>query len=50
MTPVRLKMDIWVLPVLCIMNLVAYLDKANIGNAKVAGLTKDLGLTGGQYA
>lgn len=30
---------------LCILYLLAFLDRANIGNAKIAGLTKDLGLS-----
>ncbi|WVR09355.1 hypothetical protein IAU60_006421 [Kwoniella sp. DSM 27419] len=46
---VRRKMDIYILPVLCFMNICAYLDKANIGNANVAGMSKDLGLSKPQY-
>lgn len=29
--------------------LLAFLDRANIGNANVAGLSEDLGLTGNQF-
>ena len=34
---------------LCILYLLAFLDRANIGNAKIAGLTHDLGLTTSQF-
>lgn len=46
---VRLKMDLILLPVLCLMNLCSFLDKANIGNANTAGLSKDLHLSKDQY-
>ncbi|RXK35094.1 hypothetical protein M231_07646 [Tremella mesenterica] len=46
---VRLKMDLILLPVLCLMNLCSFLDKANIGNANTAGLSKSLHLTTAQY-
>lgn len=46
---VRLKMDIFMLPLLCFMNICAYLDKANIGVANTAGLSSDLGLSTSQY-
>lgn len=34
---------------LVLLYLVAYLDKTNIGNAKIEGLVEDLGMTGVQY-
>lgn len=34
---------------LCILYLLAFLDRANIGNANVAGLSRDLGLSVGQF-
>lgn len=34
---------------LCILYLLAFLDRANIGNAKVAGLTNDLHLSTWQF-
>lgn len=43
------KFDLRILPVLAIMYLFNSLDKSNLGNAKTAGLTKDLGLKGNQY-
>jgi len=43
------KFDLRILPVLAVMYLFNSLDKSNLGNAKTAGLEKDLGLTGDQY-
>lgn len=37
------------MPILVILYLVAYIDKANIGNAKIEGMLPDLGMTGDQY-
>lgn len=34
---------------LAILYLVSHLDRANIGNAKIAGLVEDLGMSGIQY-
>ncbi|KAJ7700772.1 major facilitator superfamily domain-containing protein [Mycena rosella] len=44
------KLDIWVLPVVTIFYLLSFLDRTNIGNAKVAGLLKDLKMTNQQYS
>lgn len=46
---VRRKIDIILLPVLCFLNLCSFLDKANIGNANTAGMSKDLGLSTKEY-
>ncbi|KAK1750392.1 major facilitator superfamily domain-containing protein [Echria macrotheca] len=43
------KLDFTLIPWLCILYLLAFLDRANIGNAKIAGLTHDLGLTTAQF-
>lgn len=43
------KFDFRILPILAVMYLFNSLDKSNLGNAKTAGLTKDLGLVGNQY-
>jgi MFS family permease len=43
------KLDIRILPVLSVMYLFNSLDKSNLGNAKTAGLERDLHLTGDQY-
>ncbi|KAF8962023.1 MFS general substrate transporter [Flammula alnicola] len=43
------KLDYTVLPVMAMFYLLSFLDRSNIGNARVAGLQKDLGLTDRQY-
>ncbi|KZT66076.1 MFS general substrate transporter [Daedalea quercina L-15889] len=43
------KLDMRLLPVATVLYLLAYLDRTNVGNAKIAGLTTDLGLTGVQF-
>lgn len=43
------KMDWHILPVMSLLYLASFLDRTNIGNAKIAGLVKELGLTGYQY-
>lgn len=43
------KIDLHVIPWLCIMYLLAFLDRVNIANAKVFHLSEDLGLTGNDY-
>jgi len=44
------KLDIWILPVVALFYLLSFLDRTNIGNAKVAGLLKDLKMTPNQYS
>ncbi|KAF7555164.1 hypothetical protein G7Z17_g2366 [Cylindrodendrum hubeiense] len=43
------KVDWRLVPMLVLLYLIAYLDKTNIGNAKIEGLTVDLKLKGIQY-
>lgn len=43
------KVDWRLVPMLVLLYLVAYLDKTNIGNAKIEGMTVDLNLHGIQY-
>lgn len=43
------KIDFHVIPFLCILYLLAFLDRVNIANAKGFGLVNDLKLTGLQY-
>jgi hypothetical protein len=43
------KIDSRLIPILTIVYLFAFLDRANIGNANVFGLSTDLGLHGSQY-
>ncbi|KAM5343976.1 hypothetical protein ACJ41O_012513 [Fusarium nematophilum] len=43
------KMDLHILPILSALYLLCFLDRGNIGNAKIEGLLDDLSLTGQQY-
>lgn len=43
------KVDWRVLPILSFLYLLAFIDRSNLGNARVAGLEDDLALTGTQY-
>ncbi|WPH04635.1 retrograde regulation protein 2 [Acrodontium crateriforme] len=43
------KVDYRLLPVLTVLYVLAFLDRGNIGNAKVAGMNKTLKLSGTQY-
>ncbi|CDO51416.1 hypothetical protein DV495_003002 [Geotrichum candidum] len=43
------KMDIRIVPTLALLYLMSFLDRGNIGNANIEGLSKDLGLTSQQY-
>jgi hypothetical protein len=43
------KMDIRLIPMLSALYLLAFLDRGNIGNAKIEGLVEDLNMTGPQY-
>ncbi|KAK5989262.1 putative transporter [Cladobotryum mycophilum] len=42
------KMDLNLLPFLALLYLLSFLDRSNIGNAKIAGLEKDLKMTGAE--
>ncbi|KAH7103113.1 MFS general substrate transporter [Auriculariales sp. MPI-PUGE-AT-0066] len=44
------KMDLRIFPAIWVMYLMNYLDRTNIGNAKVAGMEADLQLTGNRYS
>jgi hypothetical protein len=44
------KLDFAILPLVSVMYLLSFLDRSNIGNARLAGLEKDLGMTGWDYA
>lgn len=46
---ILMKLDVRVLPVATVLYFFSFLDRAAIGNAKVAGMNADLGLTGPQY-
>jgi len=43
------KLDWRLLPAVGILYLLSFLDRSNVGNARVEGLTDDLGMTGNQY-
>ena len=43
------KLDLRLIPWLCLLYLISFLDRTNIGNAKLDGLQKSLNITGGQY-
>jgi len=43
------KVDLRLLPILTVMYLCSFLDRGNIGNAKLAGLVSQLHLVGNQY-
>lgn len=43
------KIDTYLLPMLSFMLLVAFLDRTNIGNAKIQGMTTDLNMKGTDY-
>ncbi|KAJ5459529.1 uncharacterized protein N7458_001081 [Penicillium daleae] len=44
------KIDLTLLPTIWIMYLLSYLDRTNIGNAKISGMQTDLNLTSNQYS
>ncbi|KAF4253329.1 hypothetical protein KXW65_001449 [Aspergillus fumigatus] len=44
-----LRLDLLLMPMTLMLYLLAWLDRANVGNARVAGLEKDLHLTDLQY-
>lgn len=43
------KLDRHLLPGVCVLYLLSFLDRSNVANAKLDGLTKDLHMTGNQY-
>ncbi|KAH6888718.1 major facilitator superfamily domain-containing protein [Thelonectria olida] len=45
----RLKIDLMVVPTVAFLYLFCFIDRANIGNAKIAGLEADLGMEGYDY-
>jgi hypothetical protein len=44
-----LKCDLHVVPILFLLFLLAFLDRINIGNARLQGLEKDLGMDGHDF-
>ena len=46
---VLLKMDLHLIPMLALLYLLSFLDRGNIGNARIEGLVESLNMTGPQY-
>ncbi|KAG0226733.1 hypothetical protein BGW42_003457, partial [Actinomortierella wolfii] len=46
---VRRKADLHLIPIFALLYLFSFLDRVNIGNAKVAGIEKSLGMTSAQF-
>lgn len=44
------KIDLFLMPTIWLLYLLAYMDRSNIGNAKIAGMEDDLSLTDSQYS
>ncbi|ATY66315.1 vitamin H [Cordyceps militaris] len=44
------KIDLYILPCMWFMYLLSYMDRTNIGNAKIAGMDKDLNLDSNKYS
>jgi len=44
-----LQVDLRLISVLGLLYLLSHIDRGNIGNAKIEGMDKDIGLTGNQY-
>ncbi|KAF4122211.1 Major Facilitator Superfamily [Geosmithia morbida] len=45
----RTKIDLMIVPTVAILYLFCFIDRANIGNAKIAGMDDDLGMSGYDY-
>ncbi|PLB49306.1 MFS general substrate transporter [Aspergillus steynii IBT 23096] len=45
----RTKIDLYVVPTVAVLYLFCFIDRANIGNAKLAGFEADLNLTGNDF-
>ncbi|TDZ16671.1 putative transporter [Colletotrichum orbiculare MAFF 240422] len=45
----RLKIDLMIVPTVALLYLFCFIDRANIGNARIAGLEKDLAMAGYDY-
>ena len=43
------KLDLHVLPMISLLYMLAFVDRINIGNARIQGLEKDLGMKGNNY-
>ncbi|VUC29490.1 unnamed protein product [Clonostachys rosea] len=43
------KVDVWLIPWLSLLYLLSFLDRTNIGNARLAGLERNLGMSSSDY-
>lgn len=43
------RLDLKILPVLSFLYLLSFLDRSNVGNARIEGLTTDLHMSGDEY-
>lgn len=43
------KLDVRIIPVLAVLYLMSFLDRANIGNARIEGMTEDLNISSQQF-
>lgn len=43
------RVDLWLIPWLCLLYLLSFLDRTNIGNARLAGMEKSLKMKGHEY-
>lgn len=43
------KVDLWLIPWLSLLYLLSFLDRTNIGNARLAGMEADLNMSGSDY-
>lgn len=44
-----LKLDLHIVPILALLFMLAFIDRINIGNARIQGLEKDLNMKGNDY-
>lgn len=44
------KLDFYLMPIFCLIYFLSFLDRSNIGNARVVGLQEQLGFTDSQYS
>jgi len=44
------KIDLYLMPAIWLMNVMSWMDRANLGNANIAGLTTDLKLSSNQFS
>ena len=48
-TRIRRKLDYHIVPLVTLLYLLCFIDRANVGNARIQGMEKDLGLEGYKF-